>query len=123
MRLTPLLRRFDVTFSKDDSRALFQAMNASLSELSGAVGGTPFFSLDNGPLGQFVTAHPLGGCPMGDDPTKGAVDGYGRVYGYEDSLRVLDGSIVPRALGAIPSKTIAALAERGIAQLLEERSR
>ena len=123
MRLTPLLRRFDVTFSKDDSRALFEGMHASLNELSGAIGGTPFFSLDSGPLGQFVTAHPLGGCPMGGDPTRGAVDGYGRVYGYEDSLRVLDGSIVPSALGANPSKTIAALAERGVAQLIEERGR
>ncbi len=60
---------------------------------------------------------------MADDPTKGAVDGYGRVYGYEDTLRVLDGSILPSALGAKPSKTIAALAERGIAQLIEERGR
>lgn len=123
MRLTPLLRRFDVTFSKDGSRALFDAMDAGLSELSGAIGGTPFFSLDNGPLGQFVTAHPLGGCPMADDPTRGVVDGYGRVYGYEESLRVLDGSIIPSALGANPSKTIAALAERGVAQLIEERGR
>lgn len=123
MRLTPLLRRFDVSFSKDDNRALFESMDAGLSELSAAVGGRPFFSLDSGPLGQFVTAHPLGGCPMADDPTRGVVDGYGRVYGYEDSLRVLDGSIVPSALGANPSKTIAALAERGIAQLIEERDR
>ena len=33
-------------------------------------------------------------------------------------LVVLDGSIVPTALGVNPSKTIAAVAERGIAAVL-----
>ncbi len=122
MRLTPLLRRFDVAFAREDSRALFDTMEQTLKELASGIDGDPVFSLDNGPLGQFITAHPLGGCPMSDDPATGAVDQYGRVYGYADSLRVLDGAIVPSALGANPSKTIIALAERGIAQLLEERS-
>lgn len=118
MRLTRLLRRFDVTFAREDSRALFDAMEEQLGELGVAVRGDPAFSLDNGPLGQFITAHPLGGCPMSDERATGVVDQYGRVHGYEDSLLVLDGSIVPSALGANPSKTIAALSERGIAQLV-----
>ncbi len=42
-------------------------------------------------------------------------------YGYE-GLYVLDGSIVPTALGVNPSKTIAALAERGVEHLLADRS-
>jgi choline dehydrogenase-like flavoprotein len=33
---------------------------------------------------------------------------------------VLDGSIVPTALGVNPSKTIAALAERGIDRIVSE---
>jgi cholesterol oxidase len=49
------------------------------------------------------------------------VDDGGRVHGHE-GLYVLDGSIVPTALGVNPSKTIAALAERGVEQLLAERS-
>ena len=51
---------------------------------------------------------------MADDPADGVVDDVGRVHGYP-GLHVLDGSIVPTSLGVNPSKTIAALAERGVA--------
>jgi cholesterol oxidase len=47
------------------------------------------------------------------------VDDVGRVHGYP-GLHILDGSIVPTALGVNPSKTIAALAERGAARLVED---
>jgi cholesterol oxidase len=57
---------------------------------------------------------------MADDPRAGVVDDAGKVHGHE-GLYVLDGSIVPTALGVNPSKTIAALAERGVEQLLAER--
>jgi cholesterol oxidase len=66
-----------------------------------------------------MTVHPLGGLPMADDPAEGAVDGYGKVHGYE-GLYVSDGSIVPTALGVNPSKTIAALAERNVQALLHD---
>jgi cholesterol oxidase len=45
------------------------------------------------------------------------VDDAGEVRGHP-GLTVLDGSIVPTALGVNPSKTIAALAERGMARML-----
>ncbi|ROP83607.1 cholesterol oxidase [Stella humosa] len=61
-----------------------------------------------------ITPHPLGGCGMGTDRTTGVVDHAGEVFGYP-RLHVLDGSIVPRALGLNPSRTIAALAERNVA--------
>ena len=69
--------------------------------------------------GALTTVHPLGGCPMADDPGRGVVDEFGRVHGYP-GLLVLDGSIVPTALGVNPSKTIAALAERGADRLAAE---
>ncbi len=66
-----------------------------------------------------VTAHPLGGCPMGRNSSEGVVDGLGRVYRgnsgtreYYEGLYVADGSIIPSSLGVNPSLTITALALR-----------
>jgi choline dehydrogenase-like flavoprotein len=120
MRLTPLFRCFDIRWRKQDSAELFAAMREATGELAEAADATPFFALDAGPLGKFITVHPLGGAPMSDDPATGVVDDSGKVHGYE-GLYVLDGSIVPTALGVNPSKTIAALAERGVEHLLAER--
>jgi cholesterol oxidase len=67
--------------------------------------------------------HPLGGCPMGADPEHGVVDSHGRVFGYP-GLYVADGSVMPGPVGANPSLTIAALADRFADCLVEEsRSR
>jgi cholesterol oxidase len=75
-----------------------------------------------GPLGTYITVHPLGGCPMADSPADGVVDSFGAVHNYGDKygLFVLDGSIFPTASGVNPSMTIAALAERGAARLKAE---
>lgn len=121
-RLTPLLKRFDIRWSTKSSAALFDAMRAKATELAHGIEAEPFFALDTWPLSQYVTVHPLGGCPMADDPANGVVDDAGKVFGY-DGLYVLDGSIVPAALGVNPSKTIAALAERGVECLLGEMER
>jgi cholesterol oxidase len=120
MRLTPLFRTFDIRWRRSDSARLFSEMGDVAAQLGHAAEATPFYAPDAGPLSKFVTVHPLGGCPMSDDPTAGVTDADGRVHGYE-GLYVLDGSIVPTALGVNPSKTIAALAERGAEHLLAER--
>ena len=117
MRLTPLLRRFDVRWNAAGSAQLFADLERTANELARASDATPFYALAGGPLGKFMTVHPLGGCPMGDDPSTSVVDDAGRVRPYP-GLLVLDGSIVPTALGVNPSKTIAALAERGIDRFL-----
>jgi cholesterol oxidase len=119
MRLTPLFRRFDIRWSKDASARLFADLERTAREIAEASGATPFYALEGGPLSKFATVHPLGGCPMADDPARGVVDDAGRVHGYP-GLHVLDGSIVPTALGVNPSKTIAALAERGAARMVED---
>ncbi len=121
MRLTPLFKQFDIRWSRTASNALFERMKALSDQLATAAQGTRYFALEGGPLGKFVTVHPLGGCPMADDPQQGVVDEYGRVHGY-DGLYVSDGSIVPTALGVNPSKTIAALAERNVERLIADRA-
>lgn len=118
MRLTRLFKRFDIRWSKAASAQLFADLERTAKEVAEASGATPFYALDGGPLSKFTTVHPLGGCPMADDPAAGVVDDAGRVHGYQ-GLYVLDGSIVPTALGVNPSKTIAALAERGAAKLVQ----
>jgi cholesterol oxidase len=118
MRLTRLFRRFDIRWSKAGSAQLFADLERTAKELAAGAEATPFYALDGGPLSKFTTVHPLGGCPMAEDSAHGVVDDAGRVYGYP-GLHVLDGSIVPTALGVNPSKTIAALAERGVARLVE----
>lgn len=61
-----------------------------------------------------MTAHFLGGCPIGDSASTGVIDAYQRVYGYE-GLHVLDGSAISANLGVNPSLTITAQAERAVA--------
>ena len=120
MRLTPILRRFDIHWSKEDNAELFAGMRRATNEVADGAQATAWFEPDGGPLGKFMTVHPLGGAPMADDPADGVVDGYGKAHGY-DGLYVADGSIVPTALGVNPSKTIAALAERSVEHLIAER--
>jgi cholesterol oxidase len=65
---------------------------------------------------HLVTAHPLGGCPVGEDYLHGAADEFGRVFSGDgsvhDGLFVADGALIPSALGVNPFLTISALAER-----------
>jgi cholesterol oxidase len=61
-----------------------------------------------------MTAHFLGGCPIGADAGTGVLDGYQRVFGYE-GLHVADGSAISANLGVNPSLTITAQAERAFA--------
>jgi cholesterol oxidase len=68
---------------------------------------------------DLVTPHPLGGCNMGTTAQDGVVNHKGAVFNYP-GLYVADGSIVPKALGLNPSKTIAALAEHVAAHLVAD---
>lgn len=60
-----------------------------------------------------TTAHILGGAVIGAGPDSGVIDERQRVFGYENLL-VCDGSAVPANIGANPSLTITALAERAM---------
>ena len=58
---------------------------------------------------------------MGTGPDTSVVNHLGEVFGYPN-LFVLDGAIVPEAVGVNPSRTIAALAERAM-QTIAARQR
>jgi cholesterol oxidase len=58
-----------------------------------------------------MTAHVIGGATIGSGPETGVIDPYHRLYGHP-RLHVMDGAAVSANLGANPSLTITALAER-----------
>jgi cholesterol oxidase len=89
------------------------AGNDAVRRLARHIDGDP-----GGTWGEIVniplTAHILGGCPIGDSPEHGVVDAYHRVFGHP-GLHVVDGAAVSANLGVNPSLSITALAERAMA--------
>jgi cholesterol oxidase len=84
------------------------AANALAAEINGFAGST---------IGEIfdipLTAHFIGGCPIGDSPEQGVVDPYHRLYGHP-GISVVDGSAISANLGVNPSLTITAQAERAM---------
>lgn len=80
-----------------------------LAEELGGVPGGSWGDVANMPL----TAHFIGGCPIGADAATGVLDPYQRVHGHP-TLHVLDGAAVSANLGVNPSLTITAMAERAV---------
>ncbi|MEV5968769.1 GMC family oxidoreductase [Streptomyces sp. NPDC051921] len=64
-------------------------------------------------MGTPLTAHFLGGCPIGADADAGVIDPYHRLYGHP-GISVVDGAAVSANLGVNPSLTITAQAERAM---------
>ncbi|KAL9984021.1 hypothetical protein ACROYT_G006275 [Oculina patagonica] len=105
----------------------FDRVNEALEKLTKGLGGSfvknPMWTEALGK--SVVTAHPLGGCPMGASGQTAVVNHAGQVFeGDSDEplngLYVVDGAILPRAVGINPVQTIACLAERCM-RLMAER--
>jgi cholesterol oxidase len=84
-----------------------------------ATGGEPMPSWTWKRLRMLVTPHPLGGCNMASAPGAGVTNDLCEIWGFKN-LYVMDGSVIPRAIGRNPSKTIAAVAERSCAALVAD---
>jgi cholesterol oxidase len=118
--------RIRISWDQGGQQQIFTRMNEELRRHARALRGNfisnPTWSFFN--LRHLITAHPLGGCPMGDDYLQGAVDPYGRVFSGDGSvhqgLYVTDGSVVPSALGVNPFMTISALTERFAARKIQQ---
>ncbi len=101
------------------SKEVIDAIVAMHLNLSAATGGHPVVPPTWSLLHSLVTPHPLGGCGMGTTQVNGVVNHAGEVFNYKN-LYVIDGAIVPEALGVNPSRTIGALAERAASILCAE---
>jgi cholesterol oxidase len=86
-----------------------EATRKLAEEIDGIAGGSVTEAFDIP-----VTAHILGGAPIGATAADGVIDAYHRVFGHP-GLHVVDGAAVTANLGVNPSLTIAAQAERALA--------
>ncbi len=112
--------RLDLDWSpRGGSAAYFRRLRSAMEEVAGALEGELMHN-PLGYLGQVISVHPLGGCPMGRHEGEGVVDAHGEVFGYP-GLHVVDGAVLPGPVGPNPSLTIAALADRFAESLLARR--
>jgi cholesterol oxidase len=93
--------------------------NAFARRLAKRVGGYPLSSLNEVLLGRPVTAHILGGCPVGDSIEDSVIDRNHQVHGYAN-LYICDGTVVPANLGVNPALSILALSERAMDQIPDQ---
>lgn len=110
----------EVDWTVQTSIRYFERVRSTMRELAEALGGE--FADD--PLWwthRVITVHPLGGAPMGRHPGEGVCDEYGEVFGVP-GMYVLDGSALPGPVGANPSLTIAAYADRACDHILAQHS-
>jgi hypothetical protein len=120
--------RIRVSWDKAGQQQIFTRMNEELRRHARSLRANfipnPTWSMLQ--LGHLITAHPLGGCPMGDDYMQGAVDPFHRVFAGDGSVHpglfVTDGSVVPCALGVNPLITISALSERFVERKIQQLS-
>jgi cholesterol oxidase len=105
--------RLRVRWDTPSNLTLYSTETAACRELIAELGGRLELLQNWSVLGQPSAPHNLGGCHMGSSPANGVVDADGRVFDYP-GLHVLDGAVVPGAVGVNPSHTIAAVAERCI---------
>jgi cholesterol oxidase len=117
--------RLSLAWPGAKDQPVYARLDAALTAVVNAAGG----SYVKNPLAgtvmghQPATAHPLGGCGMGEDRGSGVVDHKSRVFdgsraaggdGVHEGLYVIDGAIIPRSLGVNPLLTITALSERAM---------
>lgn len=81
--------------------------NLRTAEHIGGVAGGTWGEIFDIPL----TAHFIGGAPIGTDASDGVIDPYHRVFAYP-TLSIVDGTAITANLGVNPSLTITAQAER-----------
>ncbi|WP_432923138.1 GMC oxidoreductase [Microbispora sp. CA-135349] len=112
--------RLDVDWTAESSEDYYERLRAIMRRIGDVLGAK---YADSPPWWRrrIMTVHPLGGAPMGRHPGEGVCDAYGEVFGFP-GLYVADGAALPGPVGANPSLTIAALADRMSTRILESRA-
>lgn len=111
IRLSANEQATEVTWRETDpsTEARWGAAVTTMRKIYEALGGQLY--LDGyRKEGTVHTAHPLGGVRMASDSTQGVIDANGECFS-NPNLFVIDSAMIPSALGANPSLTIAAVAE------------
>jgi choline dehydrogenase-like flavoprotein len=96
------------------------AAYASMAQARAAIAGFALAPL----VTPVVSAHVMGGAPLGPDPKRAVVDTTGRHHQLAN-LHVLDGSLFPTSIGANPQLSIYALTARladGLAAALARKA-
>lgn len=106
----------DVQLTAETSREYFDGLRGTMRALAADLGAR-FADLPTAWAKRGITVHPLGGAPMGRHPKEGTCDAYGEVFGFP-GLYVLDGALLPGPVGANPSLTIAAVADRACDRII-----
>ena len=101
------------------SQAYFDRVRRTGEAIAQALNGRYIDTPSYRYLHQVLTAHPLGGCPMGFTANDGLVNSYGEVFGYP-GLYVVDGSVMPGPVGPNPSLTIAAISDRAADHIIDQ---
>ena len=109
---------------------VYARVDAALSKAAQSVGAryikSPLAATTMGT--KPATAHPLGGCGMGEDGASGVVNHKCQVFDgrsretTHSGLYVCDGSVIPRSIGVNPLLTITALAERAMVHLARDHN-
>ncbi|CAG7650416.1 GMC family oxidoreductase [Paenibacillus allorhizosphaerae] len=110
------LPRAKVTFSygNNDLRLIQHAIG-KMSDILEAAGGKSEFVVPD-------TAHLMGGCRMGNDPSHSVVNSYGQTHDISN-LFICDASIFVTSGGGNPTNTVMALASRTAQYIKEKASR
>jgi cholesterol oxidase len=108
---------------------VYARVDAALTKAAKAVGAHYIKSPMAATMGtKPATAHPLGGCGMGEEAASGVVNHKCQVFagvqgeGVHAGLYVCDGAVVPRSIGVNPLLTITALTERAMVHFARDHN-
>jgi len=107
------LPRAKVSFSygENDIKLIEHAVS-SMESILQAAGGTPEFVVPD-------TAHLMGGCRMGNDPSRSVTNSFGQTHDIPN-LFVCDASLFVTSSGVNPTNTVMALAARTADYIVSE---